>query len=64
MFFILVAIAITYWILDIQEEEEEDDQLVEGLENYFDACKPDDRAVSIGQEETMLKQYNVKTFSD
>lgn len=64
VFFALVAVAITYWILDIEEEEEEDDQLVEGLENYFDACKPDDRGVSIGQEETMLKQYNVKTFSD
>lgn len=64
LFFILIVVGLVYWFMGWEEEEEDDDQLVEGLENYFDACKPKDRAMSIGQEETMLKQYNVKTFSD
>lgn len=45
-------------------EEEEDDQLVEGLEDYFQALKKSDRNSLVGQEETFLRQYGVKTFSD
>jgi len=37
---------------------------VEGLEDYYDALKAGDKSITIGQEETMIRQYNVKTFSD
>lgn len=46
------------------DEEDEDDQLVEGLADYYVALKTDDKALLIGQEETYIKQYGVKTFSD
>lgn len=47
-----------------EDEEEEDDQLVEGLASYYEALKDADKASLIGQEETFLRQYGVKTFSD
>ena len=37
---------------------------MEGLENYFDAFKASDKKVSIGIEETMIRQYGIKTYSD
>ena len=46
------------------EEEDEGDQLVEGLADYYEALKLGDKASIIGQEETMLAQYQIKTFSD
>ena len=46
------------------DEEDEGDQLVEGLADYYEALKKGDKASIIGQEETMLAQYQVKTFSD
>ena len=55
---------IKYYYFPDDEEDEGDDQLVEGLENYFDAFKKDDKQVTIGIEETMIKQYGVKTLSD
>lgn len=44
-------------------EEEEDDGLVEGLAEYYDALKDSDKACLIGQEE-YFKRYGVKTFTD
>ena len=46
------------------DEEDEGDQLVEGLADYYEALKKGDKASIIGQEETMLAQYQIKTFSD
>ena len=46
------------------DEDDEGDQLVEGLADYYEALKKGDKASIIGQEETMLAQYQVKTFSD
>ncbi len=45
------------------EEGDEEDQLVEGLAEYYDALKDADKAACIGQEEYFSK-YKVKTFSD
>ena len=45
-------------------EEEEDDQLVEGLSDYYDALKDDDRAALIGHESELAYKYGVKTFSN
>ena len=45
------------------EEEDDEDQLVEGLADYYDALKDADKAALIGQEEYFFK-YKVKTFSD
>lgn len=46
------------------EEEDEMDQLVEGLQEYYVALKKDDKGSLIGQEETFTYAYGVKTFSD
>lgn len=46
-----------------EEEGDEEDQLVEGLADYYDALKVADKAALIGQEEYFFK-YKVKTFSD
>lgn len=64
LFFALIVFDLIKYYYFPEEEEEEDDQLVEGLENYFDAFKPSDKKVSIGIEETMIKQYGIKTYSD
>lgn len=49
---------------DDSEEDDEGDQLVEGLLDYYDALKDDDRAALIGHEEVLAYKYGVKTFSD
>ena len=38
--------------------------LVEGLADYYEALKEDDRSSLIGTEETFRNNYDVKTFSD
>lgn len=45
-------------------EDEDDDQLVEGLSDYYDALKDDDRAALIGHESELAYKYGVKTFSN
>lgn len=64
LFFALMAYQIFAYFFITEEEEEEDDQLVEGLEDYYVALKKEDKAIAIGQEETMIRQYGVKTFED
>jgi hypothetical protein len=49
---------------DESEEDDEGDQLVEGLLDYYDALKDDDRAALIGHEEVLAYKYGIKTFSD
>ncbi len=63
-FALVVKNLVQYYFFPDNEEEDDEDQLVEGLENYFDALKELDKYVAIGQEETMIKQYGVKTYSD
>ena len=64
-----LSIGILIWSLiqtcrgEQEDAESEDDQLVEGLADYYDALKADDKAALIGQEEYFMK-YKVKTFSD
>jgi hypothetical protein len=47
-----------------EDEGDGEDQLVEGLEEYYIALKADDKSSLIGQEETFIQKYGVKTFSD
>mmetsp|Transcript_27157 Transcript_27157/g.33767 ORF Transcript_27157/g.33767 Transcript_27157/m.33767 type:complete len:187 (-) Transcript_27157:330-890(-) len=51
------------WYRGWNDEEEEDDGLVEGLSDYYDALKESDKQALIGQEE-YFKKYKLKTFSD
>ena len=51
------------WCRGVEDEDEEDDGLVEGLADYYDALKESDKQALIGQEE-YFKKYGVKTFSD
>ena len=44
------------------EDDEEDDGLVEGLDDYYDALKKPDKAAYIGHEEYFTK-YGCKTMS-
>lgn len=66
----ILILIFTYGILSRcfcpsnDDEEDEDDQLVEGLQDYYIALKKDDKSVLIGQEETFIRDYAVKTFSD
>ena len=46
------------------DDDDGEDQLVEGLEEYYIALKADDKNSLIGQEETFIQKYGVKTFSD
>ena len=63
----ILALVMLYrtiqWLRGVQDEEEEDDGLVEGLSDYYDALKDSDKQALIGQEE-YFKKYNMKTFSD
>lgn len=51
------------WCRGEQEDESEEEQLVEGLADYYDALKDADKNALIGQEEYFQK-YKMKTFSD
>lgn len=46
------------------DDEDEGDQLVEGLSDYYDALKDTDRSMLIGHETELAYKYGVKTFSD
>lgn len=46
------------------DEDDDEEQLVEGLQEYYVALKKEDKASLIGQEETYMSNYQVKTFSD
>jgi hypothetical protein len=48
----------------IGSEEEEDDGLVEGLDEYYEALKKKDKVIVIGQEEYFKKEYQVKSYKD
>jgi len=65
MLILIISWSMFCWITGYaSDEEEEDDQLVEGLADYYDALKDSDKSSIIGQEETFKSKYNVRTFSD
>ena len=63
----VLAYRLFYWFMGVfcgwTEEEEEDDGLVEGLSDYYDALKIPDQAAYIGSQEYFAKYY-CKTMSD
>lgn len=66
--FLFVAI-ISFYILKwlkriVLDDEEEPDQLCEGLSDYYDALEQTDKAVNIGSELHYLQLYNTRTFSE
>ena len=64
MFFILLLYYLYRYLMDIEEEEEDLGELVEGLSNYYEALKDEDKNIIRGQEEHYVKKFNMKTFSD
>jgi hypothetical protein len=67
-FFLFIAI-ISYYVLlwlkkIILDSEEEDDQLTEGLSDYYNAIMDHDRANNIGQEEYFLEKCKMRTFTE
>ena len=46
------------------EEEDEGEQLVEGLDEYYEALKRDDKNIIMGQEEYYKYNFAIKTYSD
>jgi len=57
-----IICCITGWGAD--SEDDEGDQLVEGLAEYYDALKAGDKSALIGHEDTLGYKYGCKTFSD
>jgi len=49
---------------DEEEEEDPDNQLVEGLADYYEALKRDDKNIVMGQEEYYKSNFLLKTYSD
>ena len=67
--FFLFALIMTYYVLKwlkdiILDDEEEDDQLCEGLSDYYDALEQTDKAVNIGSEKHYMERYKTRTFSE
>ena len=67
--FFLFALIMTYYLLKwlkdiILDDEEEDDQLCEGLSDYYDALEQTDKAVNIGSEKHFMERYKTRTFSE
>jgi len=44
--------------------DDESDQLVEGLADYYDALKDADKSTLLGHEDQLAYKYGCKTFSD
>ena len=64
MFFILLLYYLYRYLMDVEEEEEDLGELVEGLADYYEALKLEDKNIIRGQEEHYVKKFNMKTFSD
>ena len=67
--FLLFCVIFTYKILKwlketLLDDEEEDDQLCEGLSNYYDALEETDKKVNIGSEKWYLDKYRLRTYSE
>lgn len=57
-----IALQILCWVAG-GDEEDEDDQLVEGLSTYQEALKKDDQSLIQGQEEYYKAKYGIETYS-
>lgn len=64
MFFLLVLYRIVQCIWGGEEEEDDSDQLTEGLDEYYNALKTEDKAIIRGQEEYYKKNFGIATYSD
>lgn len=64
MFFILLLYYLYRYLMDVEEEEEDLGELVEGLADYYEALKLEDKNIIRGQEEHYVKNFRMKTFSD
>lgn len=67
--FLLFAAIITYYILRwlknlILDEEKEDDQLCEGLSDYYDALEETDKKINIGSEKWYMEKYKIRTYTE
>jgi len=67
-FFLFVSI-VTFYILKwfkemVLDDEEEEDQLCEGLADYYSALEENDKAVLIGTEKYFLENYGIRTFQE
>lgn len=65
----LFVVIITYYLLRwiknvILDADEDDDQLCEGLADYYEALEATDKSVAIGSEMYYLDKYRVRTFSE
>ena len=64
MFFFLILYYTYRQVMGIEDEEEEQKELVEGLADYYDALKLEDKRIIRGQEEHYVNKFRMKTFSD
>ena len=61
---IIICIMVYYSCMDVLNNmETEDDQLFEGLKDYQEALKDDDKSIMIGEEEYYKREYNVQVIS-
>ena len=64
---LLVIIIITMFYKScmhaLSAEEVDEDQLFEGLKDYQEALKDDDKSIIIGEEEYYKRKYNVQSVS-
>lgn len=63
MFFGLFAWRLICFCWPAPSEDDEGDQLVEGLEVYYEALKASDKSKIQGEEDYYKYKYNVKTYS-
>ena len=66
-FIIFVVIALYRCVQCIWgggDEESDADNLVEGLDEYYNALKKEDKSIILGQEEYYMKHFGIKTYGD
>lgn len=65
LFIAIISFYILRWLKGmILDDEEEDDQLTEGLSDYYNAVMDHDRANNIGQEKYFLEKFKMRTFTE
>lgn len=63
MFYLMLAWRVICFCWPAPSEDDEGDQLVEGLEEYYEALKASDKGKICGQEEYYKYNFKVKTYS-
>lgn len=65
LFVIIISYYLLRWIKNIiTSEDEDDDQLCEGLSDYYEALEQTDKSVCIGSEKYYNEKYKLRTFSE